>query len=85
MEYRRLGRSGLKVSELSYGSYVTFGKQMGIEKVKECVKYAFDHGVNFFDTAEVYENGTAEMLMGEALREFPRDEFKSCRNKRPDK
>ena len=75
MEYRRLGRSGLKVSELSYGSYVTFGKQMGIEKVKECVKYAFDHGVNFFDTAEVYENGTAEILMGEALREFPRDEY----------
>ncbi|HSW61286.1 MAG TPA: aldo/keto reductase [bacterium] len=75
MEYRRLGRSGLKVSELSYGSYVTFGKQMGIETVKECMRYAFDNGINFFDTAEVYENGVAESLMGEALREFRRDEF----------
>lgn len=75
MDYRRLGGSGLKVSELSYGSYVTFGKQMGLDTVKECMKYAFDNGINFFDTAEVYENGVAETLMGEALKEFPRDEF----------
>ncbi len=75
MDYRRLGRSGLRVSELSYGSYVTFGKQMGLDTVKECIRYAFDNGINFFDTAEVYENGVAETLMGEALKEFPRDEF----------
>lgn len=68
MEYRKLGPSGLKVSEFSFGSWVTFGRQMGLESVKETIKYAFDQGVNFFDNAEVYANGQSEELMGQAFK-----------------
>ena len=70
MEYRRLGRSGIKVSQLSYGSWITFGGQMDIKPVIESMAVARDHGVNFFDNAEVYAGGKSEELMGAALKEL---------------
>lgn len=68
MPYRHLGKSGLQVSLLSFGSWVTFGRQMSIDPVKETIKYAFDKGVNFFDNAEIYSNGQSEELMGAAFK-----------------
>jgi voltage-dependent potassium channel beta subunit len=70
MTYRRLGRSGLKVSTLSYGSWVTFGGQQGLDAVTESMSAARDAGCNFFDNAEVYAAGESETLMGKALQEF---------------
>ena len=70
MQYRRLGASGLKVSELSFGSWVTYGNQLGADLARECMAAAHDAGVNFFDNAEVYARGQAESLMGEALRKL---------------
>jgi len=67
MNYRRLGRSGLKVSELSFGSWVTYGNQLDEGLARECMAAAHDGGVNFFDNAEVYAKGRAETIMGEAL------------------
>ena len=67
MEYRNLGRSGLKVSALSFGSWVTFGPQMNEEIASECMHRAWDAGVNFFDNAEVYADGVAEEIMGKIL------------------
>jgi voltage-dependent potassium channel beta subunit len=68
MEYRRLGRAGLKVSELSYGSWVTYGKQVDTGLARELMVAAYDQGVNFFDNAEVYAGGQSEVVMGEALK-----------------
>ena len=70
MEYRRLGRSGLKVSALSFGSWVTFGEQMGVEPAIDCLGAAREAGVNFFDNAESYASGKSEEIMGKALREL---------------
>jgi aryl-alcohol dehydrogenase-like predicted oxidoreductase len=70
MPFRKLGQSGLSVSLFSFGSWVTFGKQMDVQPVKECLKYAFDQGVNFFDNAEVYANGESEQLMGTAIKQL---------------
>jgi voltage-dependent potassium channel beta subunit len=70
MQYRRLGASGLKVSELSFGSWVTYGNQMGADVARECMAAARDAGVNFFDNAEVYAKGQSETLMGEVLRKL---------------
>jgi voltage-dependent potassium channel beta subunit len=70
MNYRRLGRAGVKVSELSFGSWVTYGNQMGESAARECMAAAYDAGVNFFDNAEVYAKGEAEKLMGDALRKL---------------
>ena len=70
MEYRRLGRSGVKVSVLSFGSWVTFGPQMDLDPVLGCMTEARDAGVNFFDNAEVYAGGESERLMGKALGEL---------------
>lgn len=70
MEYRRLGRSGLKVSVLSLGSWVTFGSQMDKKAARECMAAAYDAGVNFFDNAEVYARGQSEEIMGEVLKEL---------------
>ena len=70
MEYRRLGKSGLKVSEFSFGAWVTFGKQVGEDAAASIMGYAYDHGVNFFDNAEGYEAGNAELVMGEALAQL---------------
>lgn len=68
MKYRRLGRAGLQVSELSYGSWVTYGNQIDVAAARECMAAAFDAGVNFFDNAEVYANGQSEVVMGEAFK-----------------
>jgi voltage-dependent potassium channel beta subunit len=68
MEYRRLGKSGLKVSEMSFGSWVTFGKQVDTGNAREMMAAAYDKGVNFFDNAEGYEAGKSEIVMGEALK-----------------
>jgi voltage-dependent potassium channel beta subunit len=68
MEYRFLGKSGLKVSALSFGAWVTFQDQLDVDKAHECMKTAFDAGVNFFDNAEVYAGGMAEIIMGQVLK-----------------
>jgi len=68
MIYRRLGGSGLKVSALSLGSWVTYGNQMDTRVARECMAAAYDAGVNFFDNAEVYAKGESERIMGEALK-----------------
>ncbi len=70
MNYRRLGRSGLKVSELSFGSWVTYGNQLGHDLARECMAAAFDAGVNFFDNAEVYAKGESETIMGAVLKKM---------------
>jgi voltage-dependent potassium channel beta subunit len=70
MEYRRLGRSGLKVSALSFGSWVTYGNQLDSSAARDCMAAAWDAGVNFFDNAEVYAAGQSETIMGEALRKL---------------
>jgi voltage-dependent potassium channel beta subunit len=68
MEYRFLGRSGLQVSALSLGSWITFGIQVDEDVAYDCMRAAFDAGVNFFDNAEVYAGGKAEILMGKVLK-----------------
>jgi voltage-dependent potassium channel beta subunit len=68
MNYRRLGRAGIKVSELSFGSWITYGNQMDTKLAKDCMAAARDAGVNFFDNAEVYATGQSETIMGEVLK-----------------
>ena len=68
MEYRRLGRAGLKVSVFSFGAWVTFGEQMGEEVAYECMAAAYEAGVNFFDNAEAYAGGKAETIMGKVFQ-----------------
>ena len=68
MNYRRLGRAGLKVSELSFGSWVSFGTQMDVGAACDCMVAAYDAGVNFFDNAEVYARGQSEVIMGRILK-----------------
>ncbi len=70
MQYRRLGHSGLQVSALSLGSWVTYHNQVNVEAAREMMAAAFDAGVNFFDNAEVYAMGKSEEVMGEALRQL---------------
>jgi len=70
MNYRKLGRSGLKVSELSLGSWVTYGNQVDEKLARECMAAAYDAGVNFFDNAEVYAKGRSETIMGDALQKL---------------
>ncbi len=70
MEYRRLGSSGLKVSALGFGSWVTFDTQMDLTPALECMQAARDAGCNFFDNAEAYAGGKSEEIMGRALREL---------------
>lgn len=73
MQYRRLGRSGLQVSLLSFGSWVTYGTQTDEAAAVEIMAAAFDAGVNFFDNAEVYAGGASETIMGAALRKLKWD------------
>jgi voltage-dependent potassium channel beta subunit len=68
LNYRRLGRAGLKVSELSFGAWVTFGDQVGDDVAFECMTAAYEAGVNFFDNAEAYAGGQAETMMGKVLK-----------------
>lgn len=70
MNYRRLGRSGLKLSELSLGAWVTYGGQVGQEVAESCMVAAYEHGVNFFDNAESYAEGNAEVVMGRAIKKL---------------
>jgi voltage-dependent potassium channel beta subunit len=70
MEYRRMGRSGLKLSALSFGSWVTFSNQLDEDLATECMKAAREAGVNFFDNAEVYARGESERVMGQSLRKL---------------
>ena len=77
MEYRRLGSTGLKVSALSYGAWVTFGRQVGRSQARELIALAYDRGINFFDNAETYNAGEAERLMGDVIADLrlPRDAY----------
>lgn len=75
MEFRRLGGSGLKVSEISLGSWLTYGGYVERENAVKSIQTAYGLGVNFFDTANIYERGAAETLMGETLRAFPRESY----------
>ena len=77
MKYRRLGKSGLQVSELSFGAWVTFAQQIGNETAEELMTIAYDSGVNFFDNAEAYASGQAEVVMGNILKKkgWARDTF----------
>ena len=70
MDYRKLGNSGLKVSELSFGSWVTFVNQLNQKSAMDCMSYAYDQGVNFFDNAEAYASGESEVLMGNILKKL---------------
>ncbi|MEX2324526.1 MAG: aldo/keto reductase, partial [Nitriliruptoraceae bacterium] len=77
MEYRRLGRAGVKVSVLSFGSWVTFNDQMDVDHAADCMAAAYEAGVNFFDNAEAYAGGNAEIVMGKALKKlgWPRHSY----------
>ena len=75
MNYRRLGRSGLKVSELALGSWVTYGGQVGDEASVRIIREAFERGVNFFDCADQYSEGRAETVLGKAVQGIPRSEL----------
>ncbi len=68
MEYRRMGKSGLQLSVLSYGSWVTFHKQIDVTNAENLMSMAYDNGINFFDNAEVYAQGESEKLMGRVLK-----------------
>lgn len=77
MHHRRLGRSGLQLSALSFGAWLTFGAQIGRGTARELVAAAWDHGVNFFDNAEGYADGAAESVMGDVIADLrlPRDGY----------
>ena len=80
MLYRLFGRTGIKVSVFSLGSWISFDKQLSPAQVNQCMQYAFDQGINLFDTAEVYGEGRVEKVMGHALGQLalPRDEYMIC-------
>jgi voltage-dependent potassium channel beta subunit len=75
MQYRKLGRWGVQVSSVSLGSWLTYGGSVGEETARQCVERAYDLGVNFFDTANVYSGGAAEEVLGRALAPYPRDSY----------
>jgi aryl-alcohol dehydrogenase-like predicted oxidoreductase len=75
MRYRRLGRSRIEVSEIALGSWLTYGAGIEREHTEACTRAAFDAGINFFDTANVYGTGAAESAWGEILRDFVREDF----------
>lgn len=70
MDYHKLGRNGLKVSRLSFGSWVTFANQLHLKEAMDCMSAAYEAGVNFFDNAEVYAGGKSEEVMGEVLKKL---------------
>jgi voltage-dependent potassium channel beta subunit len=73
MNYRRMGETGLKLSEISLGAWITFGDQIESALANEILHTAYDHGVNFFDNADIYASGQAEMVMGEAIKDLKRE------------
>src|SRR5579862_4314477 len=78
MEYRHLGKSGLKVSEIAYGNWITHGSQVEEESAVACVRAALDEGITTFDTADVYAGGRAEEVMGRALDGVRRESIEIC-------
>jgi voltage-dependent potassium channel beta subunit len=75
MKYRRLGNSGLKVSEISLGSWLTYGKTVEDNTAEKTIHKAYELGINFFDSANVYERGEGERVMARALKEYPRESY----------
>jgi len=75
MQYRHLGRSGVRVSEICLGSWLTYGAAVDDGRAAACIRKAYELGVNFFDTANVYARGEAEKVVGKVLKEFPRESF----------
>lgn len=75
MKYRRLGRTGLKVSEISLGSWLTYGKSVEDNIAERTIHKAYELGINFFDSANVYERGEGERVMAQALKEYPRESY----------
>lgn len=75
MKYRRLGRTGLKVSEISLGSWLTYGNTVEADTATKVIDQAYELGINFFDTANVYGRGEAEKVVGQALRKYPRESY----------
>ena len=75
MKYRRLGGTGLKVSEISLGSWLTYGGYVDSEQATKTIHHAYDLGINFFDTANIYIRGEAEKVVGQAIKSFTRDSY----------
>jgi len=75
MKYRKVGNSGLKVSEIALGSWLTYGKTVQNQTAHDCIHRAYELGINFFDTANAYERGKAEEVLGEALKAYPRSSY----------
>ena len=75
MEYRTLGSSDLHISEISLGSWLTYSGGVSRDATQACTRAAFDAGINFFDTANVYGRGAAEQAWGEILSDYPRDSY----------
>ena len=75
MEYRRLGKQALKVSELSLGAWLTFGEGIDEDTARECTLAAFEAGVNYFDNADVYAHGQAEIVMGKIIKDLKRSDL----------
>jgi len=75
VEYRQVGKWGLRISTIGLGSYLTIGMHVDDETSRECVKVAFDSGVNWIDTANAYNLGQAELVLGEILRDYDRDDY----------
>jgi aryl-alcohol dehydrogenase-like predicted oxidoreductase len=75
MKYRKLGASDLEVSEISLGSWLTYGVGVEAEKARACLDEAFEQGINFIDTANIYGRGAAESFLGEALKDRSRDSY----------
>ena len=83
MHYRRLGKSGIKVSEISLGAWVTFGAQIDEPASLEIIHMAYEQGINYFDFADVYAEGRAEEIMGKALADLPREGVARVLHHRP--
>jgi voltage-dependent potassium channel beta subunit len=75
MQYRRLGRSGVRVSTIALGSWLTFGSSVEEESARQCIQKAYESGINFFDTANAYNKGAAEVIVGGTLKDYSRDSF----------
>lgn len=75
MNYRKLGRAGVRVSTISLGSWLTYGGSVEEDAASRCIHTAYEQGINFFDTANAYQRGRTEQVVGQALKDFPRDSF----------
>jgi len=75
MQYRRLGSAGVRVSTIALGSWLTYGSSVAEEGAIQCIHKAYELGINFFDTANVYNRGRAEEVVGHGLKDFSRDSF----------